>query len=340
MKELLQKPEYDFLRTEPALNGRILFLTYGGSIAYGTNNANSDTDIRGVCYNRVEDMLHFNEMHTFEQHIDRATDTVVYSLSKALRLFADCNPSSIEMLGCKPEHYYGMTEDGQLLLDNKRIFLSQRASKSFTGYARQQLDKLENALARDRLGQSKKEKHILNACLSTIDGFEKRYSTSVMHKFKLILKDSKREDLEKETFISVVLDEVPLREFASMASDLANVAKCYDKLNHRNHKKDDEHINKHAMHLVRLYLMGIEILETGKITTYREKDLPLLLPIRQGYYMKPDGTYEDGFFDLVKDLENKMTYAIAHTCLPVSPDRDAIFDIASTINRKTIVNNL
>ena len=39
----------------------------------------------------------------------------------------------------------------------------------------------------------------------------------------------------------------------------------YDKAGHRNHKKDDDHLNKHAMHLVRLLMTGIEILEKGEI---------------------------------------------------------------------------
>ncbi len=44
-----------------------------------------------------------------------------------------------------------------------------------------------------------------------------------------------------------------------------------EKLNHRNHKKDEEHLNKHAMHLIRLYLTCIDLLENGVFSTYREK---------------------------------------------------------------------
>lgn len=69
----------------------------------------------------------------------------------------------------------------------------------------------------------------------------------------------------------------------------------YDKLNHRNHKKDDNHLNKHAMHLIRLYLMCLDILENGDIVTYREKDLDLLMSIRKGDYQNEDGTYENTF---------------------------------------------
>ena len=340
MNEILKKPEYSFLQTDPVLKDNILLLTYGGSIAYGTNNANSDTDIRGVCFNRVEDLLGFNESHTFEQLINTDTDTVIYSLNKLVRLLISCNPNTIEILGCKPEHYFCVNKYGQMLIDNKKMFLSQKATKSFSGYARQQLARLENALARDRLEQSKKEKHILDACQSTIDAFEKRYSVDVEKFFELILKDSDKEDMEKETFVNVNLHEVPLREFAGMAADLANVARCYDKLNHRNHKKDDNHLNKHAMHLVRLYLMGIDILEKEEIITYREYDIPELLAIRAGKYQKEDGTYRNEFFEMVNEYEKRIKYAAMNTSLPVEPDYSRIHQMISEINRKTILGCL
>ncbi len=340
MKEIIQRPEYDFFRANPDISGKVLLLTYGGSIAYGTNNENSDTDIRGVCLNRKEDILGFNEMHQFEQFIDPTTDTVIYSLNKLTRLLISCNPNTIEILGCRPDHYHMVNKYGQMLLDNKELFLSQKAVNSFSGYARQQLARLENALARDRLAQSKKEMHILNACQSTIDAFEKRYSFNPAKFIELVLMDSEKEDFDKETFVNVSLHNVPLREFAGMAADLANVAKCYDKLNHRNSKKDDNHLNKHAMHLVRLYLMGIDILEKAQIITYRINDIPELMSIRNGKYQKEDGTYYDEFFEMVNEYEKRIKYAAKHTILPVEPDYKKIHEMISEINYLTVVDGL
>lgn len=34
---LLDQPDYSFLKTDPHLGKNIIFLTYGGSYAYGTN---------------------------------------------------------------------------------------------------------------------------------------------------------------------------------------------------------------------------------------------------------------------------------------------------------------
>ena len=46
LKAVVQREEYDFLRTNKHLGSNILFLTLSGSHAYGTNVEGSDIDIR------------------------------------------------------------------------------------------------------------------------------------------------------------------------------------------------------------------------------------------------------------------------------------------------------
>ena len=45
IKEMVKGEQYDFLRTNPHLSGRVIFLTLGGSYAYGTNIETSDVDV-------------------------------------------------------------------------------------------------------------------------------------------------------------------------------------------------------------------------------------------------------------------------------------------------------
>lgn len=166
IKNLIKSPQYDFLRTNEHLKDNIILLTLGGSIAYGTNIDTSDIDIRGCTLNRAEELLGFS---TFEQFNNKETDTVVYSFNKLVNLLLNCNPNVIEMLGCKPEHYLYLSKEGQEMLDNKHLFLSQRAANSFGGYAIAQLRRLQNAVARDRVEQAVKEQHILQSLQSSFE---------------------------------------------------------------------------------------------------------------------------------------------------------------------------
>lgn len=330
---LFCESEYDFLRENEHLKDRIVLLTLGGSYAYGTNIETSDVDIRGCALNSTSDIL---GMTNFEQVVHAETDTTVYSFNRLISLLVSCNPNTIEMLGCKPEHYFVKTEIGKAMIDNRKMFLSQKAADSFGGYATQQLRRLENALARDRLPQERQVEHMLHAMQSSMKSFRDRYAEFEDGAIRLYVADSEREEFDSEIFADISLQKFPAREFSSMLNELGNVLTSYGKLNHRNHKKDDGHLNKHAMHLIRLYLMCLDILEKEDIITYREKDIPLLLDIRGGAFMKEDGTYRQEFFDMVADYEKRLRYAKANTNLPPRPNMKRIQEFVMDVNRKSL----
>lgn len=333
IKQLIQTPEYDFLRTDKHLGDRIMFLTLGGSHSYGTNTATSDVDIRGCTMNNASELI---GLSNFEQVVETNTDTTVYSFNKLVSLVLNCNPNTIEMLGCRPEHYIYMTDIGQEMIDNRKMFLSKRALHSFGGYANQQLNRLENALARDRLAQAQKEEHIRRSMENSVKSFESRYTDFEAGSIKLFTDVSTREDLDSEVFADIHLTHFPARQFNSMMNDLHNVIGTYEKLNHRNKKKDDAHLNKHAMHLVRLYLMCIDLLEKEEIITYREDDLGLLMDIRNGMYQNEDHTYKPEFFDIVKDLKKRLDYAKENTSLPDHPDMKKVEEFVMSVNRRAL----
>ncbi|WP_337985531.1 DNA polymerase beta superfamily protein [Dehalobacter sp. DCM] len=56
MKELLQQPEYQFIRNEPHLGKHVILLTLSGSYAYGTNTVGSDIDVRGITVESPSDL--------------------------------------------------------------------------------------------------------------------------------------------------------------------------------------------------------------------------------------------------------------------------------------------
>lgn len=275
-------------------------------------------------------------MSNFKQVLNEETDTTVYSFNKLIGLLLNCNPNTIEMLGCKPEHYIVMTDIGQEFLARKKMFLSKRASYSFGGYAAQQLRRLENALARDSYPQAEKERHILNSCNSVLLDFASKYDNFEEGSIKLSVHESKEPNMDVEIFMDVNLTQYPLRDYKAVMAELSNVIKAYNNLNKRNRKKDDAHLNKHAMHLIRLYLMCLDILEKEEIITYREKDQNLLMSIRSGAFQKEDHTFRSEFFDMVNDFEKRIEYARNNTSLPEKPDYHTVEEFVMSVNERAI----
>ena len=328
--ELLSRPEYGFLKTDPHLGRRVILLTYGGSYAYGTNVPGSDIDVRGCALNSKADLL---GMGRFEQVVDEATDTTVYGFNKLLELLAACNPNVIELLGCRREDYLLLTSVGQQLLDHRRMFLSRRAIRTFSGYAGQQLRRLENALARDAYPAEVKERHIMGSCRNAVFTFPERYRTFAPEQIRLSIAPVGGGE---QIVADVDMKQVPLRVFTGMIGELTGIVREYDKLQHRNRKKDDTHLNKHAMHLIRLYLMCLDILEKEEIVTYRAAEHELLMDIRAGKFQREDHTFTEAFYDLQNDLERRVEYAGRNTSLPEEPDWEQIEAFQMEVNERVV----
>lgn len=333
IKSAVASPAYDFLRTNAHIRDRLVFLTVGGSHAYGTNTETSDLDLRGCVENSASDLIGFS---SFDQFVNETTDTTIYGFNKLISLLVNCNPNTIELLGCHPEHYLYLSDIGRELLANRKLFLSQRACRSFGGYATAQLRRLENALARDKLPQSRREEHILESVNSAITQDQPGKVFFDKGEINLYIDQSPRDDLDVEIFADIHLTHYPIRAFNTILNRVGNVVSSYDNMNHRNRKKDDDHLNKHAMHLIRLYLTCLDILEHEEIITYRAKDLPLLMSIRRGEFQLEDGTYKPEFFSMLRTYEDRLSYAMENTSLPKEPDMRRIEELVMDVNRRSL----
>ena len=206
IKRKVESEEYHFLREKP-LGNNIIILGLGGSHAYGTNNENSDIDVRGVAIHSPEDIL---TRKGFDQVVNEATDTTVYSLEKIVNLLSNCNSNTIEILGLEPWQYLYITDIGQALIDNRDMFLSKRAIKSFGGYADAQLRRLQNAIARDTLPQSEREKHILKSVMHALDDVNRRYYGKTDGGLKLYIDKAENPEFDTEIFVDADYKHLPL----------------------------------------------------------------------------------------------------------------------------------
>lgn len=337
-KTLLDTPEYNFLKTNPHLGNNIILLGLGGSHAYGTNVEGSDVDIRGVALNSKADILGTSN---FEQVVNNETDTTIYSIRKIISLLSSCNPNTIEILGLKPEHYLYLSPIGKELLDNKKLFLSKRAMHSFGGYAFAQLRRLDNKTART-LEQEEWEQHVLNSITTASYTWPEKFNVFQPGDYiNLYLDTSDRANMDKEIFMDIHLTHYPLRDYRSIWSDMKNIVNDYEKIGHRNQNAiENGKLGKHMMHLVRLYLMCLDILEKEEINTYRENDIPFLMDIRNGKYLDDNSQPIPEFYEMVKGYEKRLQYAADNSSLPEKPNFKVIDEFLMSINERVVLGKV
>lgn len=331
---IIKSGKYDFLRINPHLQDKICLLCLGGSYAYGTNIETSDIDIRGFAVNSKEELL---TNQNFEQVCDSETDTTIYSFNKLVSLLSNCNPNTIEILGLKPEHYLHMDDIGRLLIDNRKLFLSKKAIYSFGGYANQQLNRLNNKAVR-QLAQSEQERHILKSIQHAEQTFKEKYFPLNEHDFiKLFIDYSESEEYDTEIFMDISLSHYPLRDYKAMWAEMQNIVKSYSKIGRRNSRAIEQgKLSKHMMHLIRLYLMCLDILEKEEIVTYRSAEHDLLMDIRNGKYLNDNQQPIPEFFEMVNDFEKKFDYAKENTSLPESPNYKLINELMISVNEEVV----
>lgn len=337
IKQTLCSDEYKFLRENEHLGKNIILLGLGGSHAYGTNVTTSDVDVRGIALNKkIEILTNVN----FEQVVEENTDTTIYSFNKIVSLLSNCNPNTIEMLGLLPEHYLYLSPVGQELLDNKKLFLSKKAAYAFGGYATAQLRRLDNKSAR-LVGQAQREQHILNSIQNAKEQFPEKYFYHPDDAICLYLDKAVSDEYDKEIFMDVHLTGYPLRDYKAMWSEMANIVKEYAKIGKRN-ANAIEHgkLGKHMMHLIRLYMMCLDILENEEIVTYRAKEHEELMAIRNGKYLDENRQPIPEFYEMVDVYEKRVQKAKEETSLPDKPDYKKINEFVMSVNERIVKDEI
>jgi len=292
-----------------------ILIGFGGSIAYGTNVPTSDVDIRGIYMNPLNEFIGINNS---EQFRIPGSDATVYGIKKMFNLLLNCNPNVIEMLGLLPEHYLFKTPEGNILIENYRMFLSKRAIKSFGGYANAQMNRLINRSGRALEYIGANEARSLQKAIMSIKNRES-------------IQNLKAEEKDGTAYISIN-ETMPVDQYFRINQELANIHSDYRSSTRNNKASAHDKLAKHMMHLMRLYMMAIDILEKQEIITYREKEHDLLMSIRNGDFLEKDGlTPKKEFETLLLEYKGRFDHAQNSTKLPEHPDYDAANSLMMSI---------
>jgi predicted nucleotidyltransferase len=121
-----------------------MLLTIAGSHSYGMNTATSDVDYRGCFALNIKGYLSFlkKEETILWKDSEANEEATLYEVRKFFGLASQCNPNIIEILFCRDSDVLKINKQGELLRENRGLFLSQKAHHSFTGYARSQLKRI------------------------------------------------------------------------------------------------------------------------------------------------------------------------------------------------------
>ena len=135
--------EYDLQSLESLDCPSVIFRGIVGSRAYGTQNANSDTDVRGVFVVPASEYVRLASPP--RQVSDPRNDRTYYSLLRFCELMTEANPTTLEMLFLPEDCILKATPAYALLCANREMFVTQKAVESHLGYAMSQIRKAKGA---------------------------------------------------------------------------------------------------------------------------------------------------------------------------------------------------
>ncbi len=285
----------------------LIYETVHGSRAFGLAREGSDTDLKGIV---VGPPVWYLGPDPGPEQVELGPDHVRFELRKFLRLAARANPMALEMLFADPSDHQGLEDAGRRLLEVRDRFVTAQVGDTFGGYALGQLKRIQThrqwllsppkaapvradfglperpAVAKDQLGAAEallERDGVLDASpafLATL-GKEKQYRSArarwQQYQQWKKSRNPKRSALE-----------------AKYGFD-----------------------TKHALHLVRLQRMAVEILETG-VVQVRRTDRDELLAIRDGAM-----TYEQ-LLEVCASNDARIRTARAASDLPESVDGDFV----------------
>lgn len=225
---------------------------------------------------------------------------VLYEARKAVSLLLQGNPNIMSMLWIEKRHRLIEEDSAQLLIDNRHLFLGKHVYNAFSGYAHQQMEKME-----------------------TREPGELREYLAVTAELKF---RGCHPNHKGETFSEPERDTGELRDAANWNKEkllqrLTHFQKKGENIGYMGEKRKqlvlrNGYDTKNAAHLIRLLRMCVEFLKTGEMIVFRP-DAEQLLEIKTGKWKL------DEVKALADDLWKQARDARDSSKLPDEPNREA-----------------
>lgn len=157
----------NIIASEKAIGEWAILVGYRGSIAHGmyvpqeNKDSIDDKDIMGVF---IPPLDYYFALETYSPPLSRGTqeikfqewDIVTYEVKKFVSLLANANPNVLSLLWVEPNLYTHTTPEGLEIREHRELFATKKAFHSFSGYAKDQLYKMEHLAFEGYMGQKRK----------------------------------------------------------------------------------------------------------------------------------------------------------------------------------------
>lgn len=321
---------YNIDNLENKANERVIFRGVVGSRAYGTNTPDSDTDIRGIF---VVPSIEYACLSQLPNQVsDERNDRTYYLLRRFCELAANANPTAIEMLYLPEDCILSSSTAYSILQNKRRMFLTEKVVDSYIGYAMSQikkakgtnkrvwnpwpenpptpdgycllLDDVEGVIvpiskANINLKNCKVRRLLGNGSSNIFVLYDYQEPTGGVFRGGMLY-ESKVEDLDSDKRVGVLIYNEQ-----SFNNAKRQHREYWEWRKHRNDSRwiaqergQMDYDTKNMMHLVRLLLVGENIVKQGEpIIRFEGDELKLLHSIKRG---------EWSFDEIVSYAENKM----------------------------------
>lgn len=143
------------------LPNQVVYETMMGSVAYGVSSDTSDVDVYGICIppldlifphlageipgfgNQIKRFEQYQQHHVFEPDSGKQYDFQVFGLVKFFQLAMENNPNVVDAIFTPADCVLSVTAIGNMIRDNRDLFLNKKCWHTFKGYAYSQLAKLD-----------------------------------------------------------------------------------------------------------------------------------------------------------------------------------------------------
>jgi len=159
----------------------LLYLVLSGSRVYGTNNAESDYDYRGIFANEEKDVIGLYPLGDAKgrenSRVHSSEDITLHGLHKFVKLAMNANPNVLELLFIDDYSIYMHPMFKRYFIDNRYMFLTQKCYYTYSGYAMSQVQRSKHKSSHGTL----REKYIVGP---KDDPYDSKYA---MHTVRLML---------------------------------------------------------------------------------------------------------------------------------------------------------